>query len=297
MRDTPSTNPDNQQTSSARKSWSEHEVRLLVADYFDMLSYEMADQPYQKSAHRKMLLPKLNGRSDGSVEYKHQNVSAVLIERGLPYIEGYKPHHNYQAMLATEVESYLDRHADLLTNYAASPRLNPAEPLISNNLTHIFETPPDKIVIPRIDEKPWDTRRIRRVDFAELDARNRRLGILGEQFVVELEKFRLLTAGRDDLAQKVLWASREIGDGLGYDILSFNEVDDSEKLLEVKATGLGKFFPFYVTSNEVRCSEDIANRYHLYRVFNFGVNPRVYILSGSLRQHCQLEPVVYRAAL
>ena len=39
------------------------------------------------------------------------------------------------------------------------------------------------------------------------------------------------------------------GDGLGFDILSFDEVDDSEQLLEVKTTGLGKHFPFYVTEN------------------------------------------------
>ena len=64
-----------------------------------------------------------------------------------------------------------------------------------------------------------------------------------------------------------------------------------------KATGLGKFFPFYVTSNEVRCSEDIPQQYHVYRVFNFGRSPRLYILHGALRDVCRLEPVLYRAAI
>ena len=50
----------------------------------------------------------------------------------------------------------------------------------------------------------------------------------------------------------------EIGDGLGFDVPSFDDVDESEKLLEVKTTGLGKFFPFYVSGNEGRCSEDVA---------------------------------------
>jgi hypothetical protein len=95
----------------------------------------------------------------------------------------------------------------------------------------------------------------------------------------------------------VVWASRDIGDGLGFDILSFDEADDTEQMLEVKATGLGKFFPFYVTSNEVRCSEDIPQQYHVYRVFNFGRSPRLYILHGSLREVCRLEPVLYRAAI
>src|SRR5262249_12926580 len=71
--------------------WSEPEVTLLVADYFDMLRKELLGQPYSKTEHRKSLRPLLAGRSDGSVEFKHQNVSAVLVALGLPYLEGYKP--------------------------------------------------------------------------------------------------------------------------------------------------------------------------------------------------------------
>jgi hypothetical protein len=94
-----------------------------------------------------------------------------------------------------------------------------------------------------------------------------------------------------------VWASQDIGDGLGFDILSFDDADDSERLLEVKTTGLGKSFPFYVTSNEVRCSEDVPHQYQLFRVFNFGRGPRLYILHGSLRELCQLDPVLYRAVI
>ena len=94
---------------------------------------------------------------------------------------------------------------------------------------------------------------------------------------------------------RVVWASRDIGDGLH--IRSFDDADDSERMLEVKTTGLGKFFPFYVTGNEVRCSEDIPQQYHLFRVVDFGREPRLYILHGSLREKCQLDPVLYRAVI
>jgi len=87
------------------------------------------------------------------------------------------------------------------------------------------------------------------------------------------------------------------GGRLGFDILSFDEADDSERMLEVKTTGLGKFFPFYVTSNEVRCSEDVPQQFQLFRVFDFGREPRLYILHGSLRELCQLDPVLYRAVI
>ncbi len=49
---------------------------------------------------------------------------------------------------------------------------------------------------------------------------------LGEQFVVEIERKRLLEARRDDLAAKVEWVAETLGDGLGYDVLSFNEAND-----------------------------------------------------------------------
>lgn len=281
------------------KDWSEDEVRLIVADYFDMLETELLGQPFKKSEHRKVLAPKLQGRSDGSIEFKHQNVSGVLVELGLPYIEGYKPRGNYQALLATEVEGFLEQHPGFLDKLASAPTLNPVQgqQIISPDFDQIIEAPPEKIISPSATNKPWLSRKARKIDFAERDAANRQLGKLGEQFVYDLERYRLKAAGRDDLAQKVVWASRVIGDGLGFDILSFDEADDSERMLEIKTTGLGKFFPFLVTSNEVRCSEDIPQQYHLFRVFDFGRTPRLYVLHGSLRELCQLDPVLYRAVI
>ena len=136
-----------------------------------------------------------------------------------------------------------------------------------------------------------------RIDFAEREAANRRLGKMGEEFVVWLEKQRLGAAGRDDLAGKVEHVAETVGDGLGYDVLSFEEKDGSEKLVEVKTTVWGKFFPFFVTETEVRCSEAMARQFHLFRVFDFARSPRVYVLHGSLREACGLEPVLFRATV
>ena len=290
---------DEEKETQTGKDWSENEVRLIVADYFDMLEAELLGKTYKKSEHRKSLIPQLSGRSEGSIEFKHQNVSGVLVELGLPYIEGYKPRSNYQSILATQVESFLDQRPGFLQQMASAPVLNPTQPkpIAKPNFDEVIEDPPEKIFAPSVFGKPWLSRKARKIDFAERDAANRQLGKLGEQFVFELERYRLLLAGRDDLAQKVVWASQDIGDGLGFDIISFDEADDSERMLEVKATGLGKFFPFYVTSNEVRCSEDIPQQYQLFRVFDFGRSPRLYILHGSLRELCQLEPVLYRAVI
>jgi hypothetical protein len=283
----------------ARIDWSEQEVRLIVADYFTMLEKEVLGKPLNKTEHRKALSPQLAGRSDGSIEFKHANISAVLAGQGLPYIEGYKPRGNYQALLAEEVEAFLDKHPAFLEQLAAAPTLNPDKPPSGDrlDLDAIIEDPPEQMIGPKEPGKPWLSRKGRRIDFAERDALNRRLAKLGEEFVVLLEQHRLRTAGRDDLAQKVQWVAETIGDGLGFDVLSFDDADESEKLVEVKTTGLGKFHPFLVTVNEVRCSEDMAEKYCLFRVFDFARTPRVYILTGSLRSTCLLEPTVFRATI
>ena len=167
----------------------------------------------------------------------------------------------------------------------------------SLDLSQIIVDPPEKIIGPSRTNKPWLSRKGQKIDFAEKDAANRRLAKIGEEFVYHLERLRLKEAGRDDLASKVQWVAQSIGDGLGFDILSFDDADDSERMLEVKATGLGKFFPFYVTANEVRCSDDIPDQFHLFRVFNLGREQQIYILNGSLKILCQLEPALFRAVI
>ena len=71
--------------------------------------------------------------------------------------------------------------------------------------------------------------------------------------------------------------------------------DGTEQLIEVKTTGLGKYFPFNVTANEVRCSQARVDQFHLYRVFNFGADGRLYMLRGELTKSCHLNPTYFRA--
>jgi len=80
-----------------------------------------------------------------------------LVELGLPYIEGYKPRSNYQGILATEVETFLDRNPGFLDKLAAASTLNPAQvqQLASLNLDQIIEDPPEKTIAPTFTSKPW----------------------------------------------------------------------------------------------------------------------------------------------
>ncbi len=89
------------------QAWADAENDLIVANYFAMLADDVAGRPYNKAAHRRQLLPRLNNRSEGSVEFKHQNISAVLKGLGEVWITGYKPAFNFQTSLFDAVAGWL----------------------------------------------------------------------------------------------------------------------------------------------------------------------------------------------
>jgi hypothetical protein len=206
-----------EEASERGRSWSREEVDLIVADYFLILRAELAWEPYSKADHNRALQPLLDRRSKSSIEYKHQNISAVLLGMGLPYIDGYKPARNYQkAVLPQAIEDYLIRHPDFFDSLAEGVVLNPvAAPRVEDRpIDDYFEGRPEQILVQPGKEKPWLSRRGRRIDFARRDAMNRHLGHLGEEFAVEIERRRLLFFGRDDLATKVVWVAVTSGTGL-----------------------------------------------------------------------------------
>src|SRR5690606_29518823 len=89
------------------RDWSQSEVEACVADYLQMLTLELTGQSYSKTAHRNALRQSLDNRTASSIEMKHRNISAVLLELGCPHIIGYKPLTNYQRRLFDTVEKYL----------------------------------------------------------------------------------------------------------------------------------------------------------------------------------------------
>jgi hypothetical protein len=70
--------------------WIQPELDLIVADHFAMLVLDIAGRPYNKAEHNRALQD-ASGRSKGSIEFKHRNISAVLRLLGQPIITGYLP--------------------------------------------------------------------------------------------------------------------------------------------------------------------------------------------------------------
>lgn len=131
-----------------------------------------------------------------------------------------------------------------------------------------------------------------RRDYLEREARNASLGLAGEEFVLQYEHFRLYQLGKPELADKVEHVAKTRGDGLGFDVLSF-EASGEERLIEVKTTAFGKETPFFISRNEVRFAEEHETDYQLYRLYNFRQSPKMFQLAGRVQNHCQLSPVTF----
>lgn len=274
--------------------WSQFEVEACVADYLRMLTLELSGQSYNKSEHRRALAKVLNERSDASIELKHRNISAVLFELGCPHVKGYKRLPHYQQLLFEVVSRQVVTNA-LFDKAALVAAEQPAAPPLLSDLAGILVDAPK---LSRVAESapPDYVRKFTAIkrDYFAREAQNRSLGEAGEIFVADYESQRLHAIGKRRLSERVERVSHTQGDGLGYDVLSFDE-SGKERFIEVKTTSFGKETPFYVSRNEVAFSEHEAERFHLYRLFEFRKDPKLFDLPGVITSHCVLDPISYLA--
>ena len=272
------------------EAWTDEENDLIVADYFAMLANDIARRPYNKAEHRRGLVSLLRNRSEGSIEFKHQNISAVLKGLGEDWIPGYKPAFNFQMSLVDAVARWLD--------------LNPAWMNIPSSSRHAMGLqeaaqlwigpPPTQSNQPPPQELEQMLRIARKFDVAGRDERNRVLGRAGEELVLERERTILAGVGRRDLARQVRWVSDEDGDGAGYDIASFAP-DGRSRLIEVKTTNGWERTPFYISRNELEVAEERRAEWVLFRLWNFSRDPKAFELYPPLDAHVSLTAMTFQA--
>ncbi len=233
----------------AKSDWSEAENAPIVTDYFEMLNEDITKNNYNKAEHNRNLRDQLPHRSKGSVEFKHQNISAVLLGLGQPWITGYKPLAQFQNALVNAVLSWLDAHPDWLVDKSFSGKGGVGARIGTvavREETSLWIGPPPTHAneAPVVDVEFMAAMR-RKYDVAARDAANRALGRAGEERVLAHERAILRQFGRADLAKRVRWTSVEEGDGWGYNIHSF-EPNATPRLVEVKTTNGWDRTPFHI---------------------------------------------------
>ncbi|PNB69782.1 HNH endonuclease [Pseudomonas sp. GW456-E7] len=96
-------------TEKSNGDWSEAEIQAAVDAYLSMLSREQNGQAINK-AHENRVLREgaLAGRTKGSVEFRMQNISTVMVELGREPIKGYKPAKNVGANVTKSIREALN---------------------------------------------------------------------------------------------------------------------------------------------------------------------------------------------
>ncbi|WP_213941058.1 HNH endonuclease [Pseudomonas sp. dw_612] len=96
-------------TEKSKSDWSDVEIQAAVDAYLSMLSREQSGQKVVKTEENRILREgALAGRTKGSVEFRMQNISTVLVELGRDRIAGYKPAKNVGANVARSIREALN---------------------------------------------------------------------------------------------------------------------------------------------------------------------------------------------
>jgi hypothetical protein len=108
----------------------------------------------------------------------------------------------------------------------------------------------------------------RTVNFIQNGIENKRLGDLGELWVMKHEIDKLKEANKHNLIEKIKHTSKDEGDGTGFDIQSFDK-EGNKIFIEVKTTKGKKNSTFFITRNELEKSKIEKASYYLYRLYNY----------------------------
>lgn len=173
----------------------------------------------------------------------------------------------------------------------------PADPVTPNTSAPNTLVQTDPPTVRRLSSAPG--RLGKRATLPGQDARNRRLGAAGENLVLDYERERLIRAGRNDLADKIIHVAIIEGDSAGYDIRSFN-IDGTDRHIEVKTTAGPATNAFYISPNEIAFSEAHPDSYVLMRLFAYSYNTNsanFYEQYGPIERYFDLTPTEFRARL
>lgn len=107
----------------------------------------------------------------------------------------------------------------------------------------------------------------KKIDFDRINKSKSRVGALGEQIVFDFLKRKAEEEG----LIKPVHASKEEGDGLGYDIRYWDK-ESNEIHVEVKTTTNNYTDGFEMTQNEIFASQNPNYKYEIYRIYNLSAS-------------------------
>ena len=148
-------------------------------------------------------------------------------------------------------------------------------------------------------KKKNNTPIVRLYNFEKINQRNFEKGNKAEELVLEYEKIRLAELGYSNLINTIEHVSKTKGDGLGYDILSYDVIDGNivPIYIEVKGTTMDENSPFDISRNELDVAKIHGKNYKIYRISSLGDNvAKCFIIDGEqLFKEMTFEPMNFKA--
>lgn len=196
-------------------------------------------------------------------------------------------------------DCYYDENLNILTQdfiYAVARHLDQAIEIPEQIEVVTTET---KILSTELKSLPDQLSfRGRTVNFIQNGIENKRLGDLGELWVMKYEIEKLKNANKHNLINQIKHTSKDEGDGTGFDIQSFDR-EGNKIFIEVKTTKGRQNSTFFVTRNELERSKIEKDNYYLYRLYNYNEQADtadLLIIKGDLTNICEF-PTTYKINL
>lgn len=247
-----------------KTSQAQESIQIVAENFRQYLTKSKLPEGYKeasKSAPLKLITSnqKLNtdlpkGYSAGTIVYMQYNIDSMPTND----------------KLEEDLYKMIEAVSDLPSHLPFYNEFQSGSELITKNIEFVLheemaakETNDSSINTPKyLHRSPY------KPDYRKLNEENRKLGFLGEQFVLEKEKEELIKEGANTLAKKVEQVSLK-DDGLGYDIKSFDKCG-KKKLIEVKTTKGPSKTPFFISANE--WSNRDKDNFFVYQVSNFQID-------------------------
>lgn len=179
-------------------------------------------------------------------------------------------YHELSSMLASDFKEQIIH----IVNSSSTDGLDIALE-IKNNKNKKFEIG-DQTPIPKDlsfkEEADNSKRRGIKRDYLQQQKAQMENGLEGEKFVMEIERKRLSSHENEKLravADSIKHVSQQEGDGLGYDVLSFDiKGDDVQEIyIEVKSTKGNIDTPFFMSPNELAFAREKKDQFRIYRLY------------------------------
>jgi 5-methylcytosine-specific restriction protein A len=138
-------------------NWTDAELEVAAQNYLWMLQQQLQGKPFTKADVNRQV-QEATGRGKGSVEYRMQNISAVMHQIGQPCVNGYLPADNVGEGVKARIRTALEKKGFMpASDYAPTSDEGELQVRVANLRKRRFVSPPTGQTAPEAISKSIST--------------------------------------------------------------------------------------------------------------------------------------------